>query len=239
MKHVKKLLGLLLALTLSLTLCLPAFAKGTNDNSGSITINDAVEGHTYNAYQIFVLESYNTEANAYAYKANSAWENWLKNQTQYVKIDAQGYVTWVQDADAAAFAKAALAHAEEANIQPTATQTAPAPATGAQYSTVPFENLNLGYYLVDTTLGTLCSLDTTAPSVEMFEKNEPPHINKQVKEDSDNSWGDKNTAEIGDTVYYKTTITAKEGAEKFILHDEMSEASPLTPAASPWRSSLV
>ena len=94
MKHVKKLLGLLLALTLSLTLCLPAFAaKGTNDDSGSITIKDAVEGHTYKAYQIFVLESYNTAADengAYAYKANSVWEPWLKQQTQYVNIDAQG-----------------------------------------------------------------------------------------------------------------------------------------------------
>ena len=125
MKHVKKLLGLLLALTLSLTLCLPAFAKGTNDNSGSITINDAVEGHTYKAYQIFVLESYDETKGAFAYTANSKWSDWLKTQTRYVKIDAQGYVTWVQDADAAAFAKAALAHAEEANIQPTATQTAP------------------------------------------------------------------------------------------------------------------
>lgn len=233
MKHVKKLLGLLLALTLSLTLCLPAFAvSGTNNNGGSITINDAVEGHTYKAYQIFVLESYNTEADgngAYAYKANSVWEPWLKQQTQYVNIDAQGYVTWVNGADAAAFAKAALAHAEDARISPTATQTASAPVTGAQYSTVTFRDLNLGYYLVDTTLGTLCSLDTTAPSVEMFEKNEPPHINKQVKEDSTGNWGDDNTAEIGDTVEFQTTISAKKGAESYVLHDAMSAGLTLDP----------
>lgn len=233
MKHVKKLLGLLLALTLSLTLCLPAFAvSGTNNNGGSITINDAVEGHTYKAYQIFVLESYNTEADgngAYAYKANSVWENWLKGQTSYVTIDAQGYVTWVQNADPAAFAKVALAHAEDARISPTATKTASAPVTGAQYSTVTFRDLNLGYYLVDTTLGTLCSLDTTAPSVEMFEKNEPPHINKQVKEDSTGNWGDDNTAEIGDTVEFQTTISAKKGAESYVLHDAMSAGLTLDP----------
>ena len=191
-----------------------------------------MEGHTYKAYQIFVLESYNTAADengAYAYKANSVWEPWLKQQTQYVNIDAQGYVTWGQNTDAAAFAKAALAHAEEAKIQPTATQTAPAPAPGAQYSTVTFRDLNLGYYLVDTTLGTLCSLDTTAPSVEMFEKNEPPHINKQVKEDSTGNWGDENTAEIGDTVEFKTTISAKKGAESYVLHDAMSAGLTLDP----------
>ena len=229
MKHVKKLLGLLLALTLSLTLCLPAFAKGTNDNSGSITINDAVEGHTYKAYQIFVLESYDETKGAFAYTANSKWSDWLKTQTRYVKIDAQGYVTWVQNADPAAFAKVALAHAEDASISPTATQTAQAPVTGAQYSTVTFRDLNLGYYLVDTTLGTLCSLDTTAPSVEMFEKNEPPHINKQVKEDSTGNWGDDNTAEIGDTVEFQTTISAKKGAESYVLHDAMSAGLTLDP----------
>ena len=238
MKHVKKLLGLLLALTLSLTLCLPAFAvSGTNNNGGSITINDAVKGHTYSIYQVMVLESYDTDKKAYAYKAHSDWAGWLETQTRYVNIDDQGYITWVgktDDSTIATFAKEALAYAKKAGIRPSKQpQTASASATGAQYSTVTFRDLNLGYYLVDTTLGTLCSLDTTAPSVEMFEKNEPPHVDKQVQEDSKvnsaNSWGDENTAEIGDTVYYKTTITAKEGAEKFILHDEMSEGLTLNP----------
>ena len=224
MKHVKKLLGLLLALTLSLTLCLPAFAKGTNNDGGSITINNAVEGHTYKAYQIFVLESYDETKGAFAYTANSKWSDWLKTQTQYVTIDAQGYVTWVPNADAAAFAKAALAHAEKRSIKEDASKT-------ADSTTVSFTGLNLGYYLVDTTLGTLCSLDTTIPNVTMEEKNDVPEVKKEVQEDSTGDWGDKNTAEIGDTVEFQTTISAKEGAEKFILHDEMSEGLTLNPSS--------
>lgn len=227
MKHVKKLLGLLLALTLSLTLCLPAFAaNGTNDNSGSITINNAEVGHIYSIYQVMVLESYDTTADgdgAYAYKAHPAWASWLSSQTQYVSIDDQGYITWVggDSADTiATFAKNALAHAKSNNIAPVKEVT----ATGA---TVSFANLNLGYYLVDTTLGTLCSLDTIIPNVTMQEKNDLPEIKKEVKEDSDNSWGEKNTAEIGDTVEFKTTITAKKGAQSYELHDVMSEGLTL------------
>lgn len=232
MKHVKKLLGLLLALTLSLTLCLPAFAaNGTNDNSGSITINNAEVGHTYSIYQVMVLESYDTDKKAYAYKAHSDWAGWLKTQTQYVSIDDQGYITWVgqtDDSTIATFAKEALAHAKEAGIQPSKQpQTASAPATGAQYSTVTFRDLNLGYYLVDTTLGTLCSLDTIIPNVTMQEKNDLPKIEKEVQEDSTGDWGDKNTAEIGDTVEFKTTITAKNGAQSYELHDEMSKGLTL------------
>lgn len=218
MKHLKKLAGCLLALVMILTMSNVAVvnaANGTNNNSGTITINDAIEGHTYNAYQILVLESYDTEKGAYAYKANSNWKSWLKNQTAYVNIDAQGYVTWVKDADAAAFAKAALAHAKATSLQADSTKT-------AESATVEFTGLNLGYYLVDTTVGTLCSLDTTKPTIEMEEKNEIPPVKKEVQEDSTGSWGDDNTAEIGDTVNFKTTITAKKGAQSYILHDEMS-----------------
>src|SRR5699024_2479370 len=119
MKLIKKLTGILLAMIMALSMSTVAFtAKGTNDNSGSITINNAEAGHTYKAYQILVLESYDTDAGAYSYKADQTWESWLKAQTQYVSIDSQGYVTWVQAADPAEFAKAALAYASTNGIQP-------------------------------------------------------------------------------------------------------------------------
>ena len=223
MKLLKKYFGVLLAMIMVLSMSTVAFAvQGTNDNSGSITINDAEKGHTYNAYQVLVLESYNTDVGAYSYKANDKWKVWLGSQTQYVSIDAQGYVTWVKDADVAAFAKAALAHAKEANINPVATRT-------ADSTTVKFENLNLGYYLIDTTLGTLCSLDTAVSDVEMFEKNEQPPVKKEVKEDSTGNWGNENTAEIGQTVEFRSTIGAKPGAQGYVLHDVMSAGLTLDP----------
>ena len=221
MKHTKKLASLLLALALAFALAVPAFAtqEGTL-TGGSITINDAVPGQIYKAYQILYLESYNKDAGAYAYKANSAWETWLKTQTAYVSFDTQGYVTWVKDADAAAFAK--LAQVEAAKMTADATATAPAADEEKTYSTVKFENLKLGYYLVDTTLGTLCSLDTTNPDVVMEEKNEVPTNVKTVEEDSTGNYGEKNDADIGQTVNFKSTITAQAGAENYVFHDKMS-----------------
>ena len=214
MKHTKKLFSVLLTLVMALALTIPAFAaqEGTL-TGGSITINDAVPGQTYKAYQILYLESYNADANAYAYKANSAWETWLRTQTSYVSFDGQGYVTWVDGADAAAFAK--LAQVEAAKM------TADATATAAS-TTVTFSGLKLGYYLVDTTLGTLCSLDTTNPSVVMEEKNEVPKNVKTVEEDSTGDYGETNDADIGQTVNFKSTITAQVGAQNYVFHDKMS-----------------
>lgn len=228
-KRVKGLTGIWMALMLALLLAYTALAAaGTNNSKGSIKINQAVIGQEYHAYQILTLESYDTDQDAYTYQAaNDLWKTWLseKDQQQYVSIDSQGYVTWTGKTDAAtvsAFAKAALAAAKAKNIDPVQKITAKSTA-------IEFTGLNLGYYLVDTTTGTLCSLDTTAPDVTMYEKNEQPTVDKQVKEDSTGEWVDQNTAQIGDEVEFKTTIAAKKGASNYVLHDTMTEGLTLLP----------
>lgn len=208
---MKKILSIALVLILMLTV---AFAAG---ETGSITINDAVVGQTYTIYQILDLESYNASANAYAYKATTAWSTFINSDAikgTYVEVDAQGYVTWKDGADAAAFAKAAQEYAKKNSIANQGSVTAT--------TTVSFTGLDLGYYLVDSTLGTLCSLDTTNPNVVMQEKNEVPTNVKTVQEDSTNNYGDKNDADIGQTVNFKSTITAQAGAENYVFHDKMS-----------------
>ena len=66
----------------------------------------------------------------------------------------------------------------------------------------PVEN---GYYLVDTSLGALCSLDNvTGNTATISEKNKVPSVEKKVK--SGENYESSNSAKIGDTVEYKTTI---------------------------------
>ena len=243
MKHARKLASLLLALVMVFALATTAFAEG---ETGSITINDAVVGQTYNIYQILDLESYNAGANAYAYKATTAWKTFINSdgiKGVYVDVDTQGYVTWHKNlncesteeghthtdacytgADAAAFAKAAQKYAKDNSIANQGSVT-------ATTTTVSFTGLDLGYYLVDSTLGTLCSLDTTNPSVVMQEKNEAPTNVKTVEEDSTGNYGEKNDADIGQTVNFKSTITAQPGAENYVFHDKMSAGLTLDKAS--------
>ena len=214
MRNTKKLVGLLLALVMILAVG-AAMAEG---ETGSITINDAVVGQTYTIYQILDLESYNASVNAYAYKAATAWNAFINSDAikgTYVEVDAQGYVTWKDGADAAAFAKAVQKYAKDNSIANQGSVT-------ATTTTVSFTGLDLGYYLVDTTLGTLCSLNTTNPDVVMEEKNEVPTNVKTVEEDSNHQYGETNDADIGQTVNFKSTITAQAGAENYVFHDTMS-----------------
>ncbi len=226
MKKMKKIASLLLALIMVFGLTTASFAAMEGElTSGSITITNPAEGQTYNAYHILYLESYNAESGAYSYKANSAWKDWLKTQTTYVIIDDQGYVTWVEGADAAEFAKLAAAQLEGKEADGTAVA-----AEGA--ASVTISNLKLGYYLVDTTLGTLCSLDTTNPEVNMTEKNQAPTVAKDVQEDSDGAWGETNDADINQVVKFKAVITVQAGAENYVLHDTMSAGLTYTGVTS-------
>ena len=224
MKYMKKLMTLLAVLTLALAMAVPAFAAG---NTGTITIDNAVTGTTYKAYRIFDLESYDTDKNAYSYKLNSAWNGFptysttidgnTVSATDFFSVNSAGYIEW-SDAkkDAGAdFAKLAKAFVDANSIACDKKET----ASGA---TVTFTDLTLGYYLVDTSLGSLCSLDTTEPSVTIKEKNSDTTIEKKIVINGDEKV-DSNSAGIGDTVNFSITITVKDGAPKgYVLHDQLS-----------------
>ena len=213
MKKLKVLLSVLLSAMLVLSLLVPVMAE---EEKGTITISDAFNGKSYTIYRILDIESYAQDKATYK-PSSDLWETFIRANSQYVSIDAQDYVTWVSGANVKAFVKAALEFAEE-NADNTQLNAQSKEATG---TTVVFDNLDLGYYLLDTTTGSICSIDSTVPNATLTEKNTLPTITKEVKEDSTNSYGESNTADIGQTVDFKATITAYYGAQNYIMHDTM------------------
>ena len=214
---MKRALTILLALVLMMAMAVPAMAAG----EGSITIDNAVVGKTYTIYRIFDLNSHNSDYSAINYTVNAKWADFFKTGAKgldYVNIDEMGYVTWKgSESDAPAFAEAAIAFAKANSIVNDGSTTATS-------SKVEFTGLELGYYLVQSDLGALCSLDTTTPSVTIREKNAKPTTEKEVEEDSDSRFGGHNDADIGQTVNFKTTINVIDGDPRnYVLHDEMSD----------------
>ena len=203
--------------------------NSTTHSVGSITINGVNEENTYEIYKLLDLESYDVATGAYSYKVNSAWAAFFATEEAlaYVNIDADGYVTWkaAEDDDTVAgFAKKALAYAqdEEHPIAPVKSSENEGDFVINGTSGV-FANLALGYYLVDSNVGALCGLTTTAPNASVNAKNGIPTVDKNVQEDSTLQWGESNTADIGQTVNFRTTINVQAGAQDYVLHDKMSE----------------
>lgn len=221
MRGLKKVLTGILAATMIMGSALnvsAATVTGTGE-VGTITVNHAEEGQTYDVYKIFDFEL-SSEANGtatgvYTISEDSAWYSFVE-ESGYFDIDQNGYVVADEtftESVAASFAKAALAYAKEKNIAPVATGV-------ADDKGLTFEKLGYGYFLMDSSTGVLCSLDTAKPSLTIEEKNGVPTVDKEVKEGS--NWGSSNDAEIGDTVEFRTTIKAKVGAQNYALHDTMT-----------------
>lgn len=230
MKHMKRFVALFAALALVLAMAAPAFAD--EPTTGSITISNAIPGTEYKAYKMFDL-SYTsgdeTKPASYSYKVVDKWADFFETGTgkTYIPVDdTTGYAgkpTFRADStEAATFAKAALEYATTNGITATKTQIAGQADAGKDTATVKMDGLALGYYLVDTNAGALCSLGTTDYTAVIKEKNEVPSVVKQTKVDNED-WAKENYQQIGKVVEFKTTIHAKKGAQKYVLHDTMTD----------------
>ena len=214
MKNIKKLFGLLFAFVFALV-------QVNATETGSITINKAVVDETYSIYRVLDLETYDKTNNHYIYRANEKFEAFITSTEGQKYLEARNengatnYV-WKTGADVVEFSKAALAHAKANNVIPVDSKKATS-------TTVKFDKLSLGYYLVDTTTGSLLNLTTTNPDAVIDEKNTVvPKVDKDVKEDSTGNYGKTNDATIGDTIEFKATITTGAGFTKYVLRDTMS-----------------
>lgn len=232
MKLIKKIAAIMFAFMMVVSMsCNVKAVEGTSPaTKGTITITGAKKGETYKLYKILSLESYSYTENDkdngnYAYTlTGDGWNNFITGTgilNEYFEYDETGiYLKWKGNKDAArveAFAQLALKFArnEEYNVQPVQT------AQKATSDTVIYSGLDLGYYLVDSSMGTLCALTTTNQKAEIVEKNTAPTVEKKVGNSAENVNSENNTASIGDTVYFQTTITAQPGAQNYVLHDKM------------------
>ena len=228
MKIIKKITAMMLSIMMVLGMCSVVGATGATEK-GTIKINNAIEGQTYKIYKMLTLESYEPATDStgkktglYSYKpANDQWKEFFEKGAgqDYVTINENGYVEWkagVGEEKAADLAQKALTYATDSKNQITAVGSVYAQAT-----TVTFNNLDLGYYLVDSILGALCDLTTTNLNVEILEKNGVPTVDKKVYEGTD--YADINYANIGDTVSFKITVHVKKGACNYKLYDKMSD----------------
>lgn len=234
MKKTMKLAGLLLAIVMVVSMMsVTAFAG----NSYSITVNapsDAQDGETYHAWKMLTIESKTgftdtSDLETATYKVGSDWEDFFKTgaASSYFDVDAQGYVSVKIDGTTSApmdlsefmagLAKSALAYATTK------------PLTADAFADTVNDTATLtvdsdGWYLIDSTVGTICMINNVASTVEINDKNNVPTISKTVANTTKNyAAAEANTASVGDVMTYTVVISAKPGATKYVFHDVMEE----------------
>lgn len=238
MKLIKKIAAIMFAFMMVFTLSSNVNAEETT-GTGKITIDNAIPGETYTIYKVFDLESF--DGDNYSYKVtNEKWKEFFKTGEgkDYVVINDYDGVTWKNEKTATKAEKESLAK----ELAPKMLKFAKNSDNGitgiskpASSNNLDFEGLSLGYYLVDSSVGALCGLNTTATQVTIDEKNQKPTLNKYVNlllhepNKADKASLIKNTTkEIGDYVYFTAEIDNFKGAENLVFTDIMDSGLSLS-----------
>lgn len=231
MKLIKKIAAIMFAFMMVFSLGTNVKAKGgVNLNNGSLTINNAKANETYKIYRILDLDSYNytdgklEEGNySYTYKQTGnntgEWKKFVDDNegekgNKFFDVTDEKYVT-AKTTNGVEIAKAALDFVtSNESIQADYTQN---PQVDGP---ITFSDLPLGYYLVESSVGALCSLNTTNPSQTIEVKYTAPTVEKKISVDN-NTLDDMKTVNIGDNVFYEVKITVGNGAKNYVFHDKI------------------
>lgn len=199
---------------MTLALAVPAFAAET----GSITITNPQENHTYTAYKIFDV-TYSGENYSYtisdtdpAFSTVKAYADVAANN---LNLTAVANTNKYNVSSSAGFSAASFAQYLKTKADSLGTGT----AFIEDGNTMKASGLALGYYFVSSTSGTVCEL-ATAKDIQIRDKNEVPEIKKDV-DDNDR------TVEIGQKLTYTITgkVPSTKGYDEFTYQvtDTMTE----------------
>ena len=203
---MKKFFSFMMAVVLVLSMSVTAFAA---DGQGSITITNATKDESYSVYKLFDA-TYSGDAVSYTIEEDDQFFEDLFGTTPnpFFSYNAStGSVTkneGVNDPELIEYLTGLVAGG---------TFTPAVPAVEANGTTVTFNNLDYGYYIIKSTLGTTVTINSNTPDVEVIDKNQQgaTSFDKQIEtvgENGEEVWGDSNSASFGDTVEYKITFKA-------------------------------
>ncbi len=209
--------------------------QGTLTAKNNIVITNAAPGETYTLYQILYLDQYaaasGDTAAIYSYKATDLWKDFIAANPTYFQTDENGHVTWISTVTSKTpamveFAKSAMAYANA-----TATKITPVATVEAKNTTgdtgvydkyeITFKDLNLGYYLVGSSVGALCNLNTVGEELRIVDKNIVPTNEKSVKQGDAWQVEGTNNASIGDIIDFRSIITLHVGSTNVKFIDKM------------------
>lgn len=215
---MKKFFALLLSVLMLCAMAGMAFAAETEVANGSITITNATIGAEYTLYPIFDA-TYDEELDAASYTIT-------RDHIQYAPLFGTGTTPSnsyfdLQDSDGdgiyQVFIKTNISEddirgflQQEVNLNQLQSST----STTANSTTVVFDNLQPGYYVVDTNNGAgLVTITNAKPDAEIIDKNQVPTGTKKyvAKKASDgtstNNWKDDYIeVEFEETYEYRLTI---------------------------------
>ncbi len=210
-----------IALALALIMVLTVAAVFAADDL-SITIPKTNDGQVYKIYKLFdatVTETHETGGEGISYQLMSG--KTLPDDNTWFQVDQAGNVTakdGIEEKDIITdeFKAWAIAYGTELTDKQIE-------GDGGEKS---FTGLSDGYYFITTTTGTLVTVTSVGPNVEVEDKNPGTNVEKKIiKADTGSVKSDDEEAlaQIGSSVHYESRITIANGALNYVFKDNMSD----------------
>ena len=234
MRNTKKAISILLTLLMVVGM-MSTFAFATT-TTGSITIENPQEKAKYTAYKVFDLTYSGTN---YSYTINSETSEWYPaikayqtgkgeaNDLTLTKIEGTTtYIVGFSGTSTADLAKSLKTWYE--NNKTTLTDGKEFLDNGTKKTVT---GLELGYYFVNSTAGTLCMLNSTDPTADIYDKNEGSDFGKTATKINNvkvtnATTGNTVPAKIGDVISYEITVkvpsTQGYVKQEYVVSDKMS-----------------
>ena len=102
--------------------------------------------------------------------------------------------------------------------------------TKTEHKSFTLDKLPYGYYYISTTTGTLVTVDSTTPKVEVQDKNILPTLDKKITGVGIGDYTeptDEAIAQLGTTVTFTSTIKVGKGVGYYVFHDNMDDTLEL------------
>lgn len=226
---MKRIISFMMALALMLTMSVSAYAA--EEKTGSITVTNATIGESYTLYKIFDASPALDEENkpimsngqvviSYTMGTNNQFfedmfgsvDNPVNDYFTYTPIagENKGNIARKEGVTKEAIQKylKELIDAAKITEKPYA-HTKTLKKDTAEVD-IRFENLDYGYYLIDSSMGSLVTLASTTPDVNVIDKNQEPGtgFDKKVYDEDAEEWVDSTTANIGDILKFEIKFEA-------------------------------
>ena len=211
-----------LAVSFIMALCIIPLTEILADESGNISVNNAIIGEKYQLYKVFDL-TYSGSLTAPTYKkqssdpffdalisAESPFElTRIMSTDEYVVTYKSGYSS--TDSHIIDFLKS-----KESLLDGRAISSANLDGNScACGTTIQWNSVSFGYYWLSSSAGLYVMLDSTTPNITITEKNSVPTFTAYQKSRIEDNFTDHQiSGTINDPVYYQIQITPGKGNNK-------------------------
>lgn len=211
-----------LAVSFVVSFCIIPFVEILADESGNISVNNAIIGEKYQLYKVFDL-TYSGSLTAPTYKRQASdlfFDALISEESPFILTQIMStdeyVVTYKSDYSSTDSRIIDFLKNRESLLDRRAiSSTGLDENSCARSTTIQWNSVSFGYYWLSSSAGSYIMLESTTPNISINEKNTVPSFKAVQKSRAEDAFTDqKISGTINDPVYYQIQITPGKGNNK-------------------------